>query len=231
VLLEQMKRAKTLFKRNGELAAGVKPIVMRSWLKCRAWNLTDENFLNVIGLPKLDLLHIKKGFSSTQLSLESYLKNLYIVLAPEVITVITNEKKEIIACGGDFSQWPSGFFALGQMVKEEDYGTLSLTVFSEEQDICWIKNIEHYLDFFAEKDSVTLSLPNLSRHLKERIDLTFLTKSGYFGEELKGLIHFWEKDCLRNNGENINFERVQGEKEIIKDEKNRGLYKTKQFVL
>lgn len=156
--VELLKVAWQRFTEMGELMPGIRPVIARSWLRCKRYGLNPQ------GQPENSLHNIEgQGDYSAKLEftediLGPVLKETLAWLNSEaIVLLIHNPSNTIINAVGNLPFPFASFFTEGQLVSERIFGTFGPALALQGEKQIEVIGAEHYLAFLQPYHSVAIN--------------------------------------------------------------------------
>lgn len=200
------KKAWQRFTEMGELMPGVRPVIARSWFRCKKHGLKPFAALNkgaefpasnpgaeliegqkLLPDEKEILINEKEGVNKTPVQWEtiiSVLERVYAWLGlEEVLLVLLHENHTVLARWGHIRPIGPSDWQVGETLKEEKYGTIAPVLLQPDINSCQVIGAEHFLACFHDYHSlaVNLRLPELN------LGLCVVGPLGKLGPQAEGL--------------------------------------------
>lgn len=181
----QAKTAWLRFVEVGELMPGVRPVIARSWFRCRKSGLNPYQ-------PLAELISSNPGGETSVQKQDLDLEMVQLVLQKlhgwfgidEGLLVFATLEGMVLARQGGLSFLSPSFWPLGETLKEEKYGTVALALVSPENPQEEVRGSEHYLDLFHQCHSLAITVEILA----ETYILGLLAPLGQLGKQGVGLL-------------------------------------------
>lgn len=155
--VELLKVAWQRFTEMGELMPGIRPVITRSWLRCKRYGLNPQ------GQPE-NSLHNAEGQEDYLAKLEfeediirPVLKETLAWLnSKAIILLIHNSGNTIVNVVGNLPSPFASFFTKGQLVSERIFGTFGPALALQGEKQVEVIGAEHYLAFLQPYHSVAV---------------------------------------------------------------------------
>lgn len=181
----QAKTAWLRFMEVGELMPGVRPVVARSWFRCRKSGLNPYQPLEALISPSSGGETLLQGQGLERDIIDPVLQKLHSWFGVEEgLLLFATVEGTVLARLGGLSFLSPSFFPLGETWEEEKYGTTAFTLVSAENPQEEVKGSEHYLALFHGCHSLAVTV---ELRAKTYI-LGFLAPLGQLGKQGIGLL-------------------------------------------
>lgn len=203
--LDLNKKAWQRFTEVGELMPGVRPVIARSWFRCKNYGLKPFAGLNkgaefpatnpgaeliegqkLLPDEKEILINEKEGVYKTPVQWEtitSVLERVYAWLGVEEVLLVLLQNHTVLARWGHIRPLGPSDCQVGETLREEKYGTIAPVLLQPDINSCQVIGAEHFLACFHDYHSlaVNLRLPDLN------LGLCVVGPLGKLGPQAEGL--------------------------------------------
>ncbi|WP_227764352.1 hypothetical protein [Zhaonella formicivorans] len=203
--LDLNKKAWQRFTEVGELMPGVRPVIARSWFRCKNYGLKPFTALDkgaefpasnsgaeliegekLLPDEKEIPINKKEGVNKTPVQWEtiiSVLERVYAWLGLEEVLLVLLHNHTVLARWGQVRPMGPSYWQVGETLREEKYGTIAPVLLQPDISSCQVIGPEHFLACFHDYHSlaVNLRLPELN------LGLCVVGPLGRLGPQTEGL--------------------------------------------
>lgn len=189
------KKAWQRFVEMGELMPGVRPIIARSWFRCKRYGLNPFGSFPVAGRPAPeDTPESRPAFcagmtndreSRTAQVIEPVLQRLYEWIGvPETMVLLADQALTVMACCGRLRPCGNSPLPQGIVLQLQEHGAFAPILLEEQASCCEVVGAEHYLACLHDYHSIAVKIPLFG----QQTVLAVIAPCGQLGLQAKGLL-------------------------------------------